>query len=69
MKTRKLKNIVVDSVRDNIIERSSELDPKTIGSGIKNRWNWNWLPENDLIDKGEFLSHYIVKINKPGVAY
>ena len=66
---RKLKNFVLESVRCNIIERSSELDLKTIDSGIKNRWNWNWLTEIDLSDKGDFLSDYTVKINKPGAAY
>lgn len=32
---RKLKNVVVNSVKQNIYEGSSELDPKNIDSGIK----------------------------------
>ena len=31
--------------------------------------NWNWLTEKDFIDQEDFLSNYIVKISKPGIAY
>ena len=37
--------------------------------GIKDKWNWNWLQEHDLTERKDFLSDYIVKINKSGVAY
>lgn len=44
-----LKYVVINSVRHNIIERSSELDPKTTDSGIQNWWNWNWLTEKTYV--------------------
>ena len=65
-----MKSVSVDSVRYDVIERCSKIsDPKTLDIGVKNKWNWNWLQERDLSESEDFLSDYIVKINKPGVAY
>lgn len=50
-----IKYVVLNSVRHNIIERSSELDPKTTDSiitpktTIQNWWNWNWLTEKAYV--------------------
>ena len=60
----------VDSVRYYAIDWCSKVsDPKILDIGIKNKWNWNWLQERDLTERKDFLSDYIVKINKSGVAY
>ena len=65
-----MKSVSVDSVRYDVIERCSKIsDPKTRDIGVKNKWNWNWLQERDFSENEDFLSDYIVKINKPGAAY
>ena len=54
--------INIESVKYVVLERhSKECDPKLVDATVKNKWNWNWLTD--------FLSDYIVKINKPGQAY
>ena len=65
-----MKSASVDSIRYDVIHRCSTIsDPKTLDIGVKNKWNWNWLHERDWSENEDFLSDYIVKINKPGVAY
>ena len=65
-----MKSVSVDSVRYDVIERCSKIsDPKTRDIGVKNKWNRNWLQERDFSENEDFLSDYIVKINKPGAAY
>ena len=66
----KVKSVSVDSVRYDVIEKCSKIsDPKTLDIEVKNKWNWNWLQERDLSKNEDFLSDYIVKINKLGVVY
>ena len=43
-------------------------DSKTLDIGVQNKWNWNWLQERELSENEDFLSDYIMKISKPGVA-
>ena len=65
-----MKSVSLDSIRYDLIERCSKMsDPKTLDVVLKNKWNWNWLQERDLSENEDFLLDYIVKINKPGVAY
>ena len=63
-------SVSVASIRYAVIHRCSKIsDPKTLDIGVKNKWNWNWLHERDWSENEDFLSDYIVKINKPGVVY
>ena len=65
-----MRSVSVDSVRYDVIHQCSKIsDPKTLDIGVKNKWNCNWLQERDLSENKDFLLDYIVKINKPGVAY
>ena len=65
-----MNSVSVDFVRYDVIEPCSRSsDPKTLDIGVKSKWNWNRLQECDLSENEDFLSDYIVKINKPGVGF
>ena len=66
----KITNVYIESVKYSVLERhSKECDPKLVDATVKKKWNWNWLTETDFSKHSDFLSDYIVKINKPGQAY
>ena len=66
----KITNVYIESVKYGVLERhSKECDPKLVDTTVKNEWNQNWLTETDFSEHSDFLSDYIVKINKPGQAY
>eukprot|EP00111_Clytia_hemisphaerica_P013916 TCONS_00040959-protein len=61
------KYIVLDNVTYKVLERKGE--QCDLEGTVKNKWRWCWLEERDLGPHKDFLSDYIVKINKPGYAY
>ena len=66
----KITNVYIESVKYSVLQRhSKECDPKLVDATVKKKWNWNWLTETDFSKHSDFLSDYIVKINKPGQAY
>ena len=68
--TDKITNVSIESVKYGVLERHSKgCDPKLVDATVKNKWNWNWLTETNFSEHSDFLSDYIVKINKPGQAY
>ena len=50
-----------------IIENNSTYQVDVIDATSKNKFLWQWLKEAD--DNGDFLSRYIRKLNKDGVAW
>ena len=66
----KITNVYIESIKYGVLERhSKECDPKLVNATVKSKWNWNWLTKTDFSEHSNFLSDYIVKINKPGQAY
>ena len=66
----KITNVYIESVKYGVLERhSKECGPKLVNATVRSKWNWNWLTKTDFSEHSNFLSDYIVKINKPGQAY
>ena len=66
----KITNVSIESVKYGVLEKHSKgCYPKVVDATVKNKWNWNWLTETNFSEHSDFLSDYIVKINKPGQAY
>ena len=47
------------------LDRTANIN--NVDAGIKNKWNWKWTEEKDC--HGVFLSDYMRKINKKGIAF
>ena len=66
----KITNVSIESVKYGVLERHSKgCDPKLVNATVKNKWNWHLLTDSNFSEHSDFLSDYIVKINKPGQAY
>lgn len=50
---------------EQFVERTANL--KEIENGIRNKFRWQWLEEKD--SNGDYLSDYVRKLSKPGMAF
>ena len=50
---------------EHFLERTADL--KAVENGIKNKFRWQWLEEKDC--NGDYLSDFVRKLSKPGLAF
>ena len=60
--------MVIGDIRYKVLGRHSDLDSRTVDASVNNKWKWEWLTEKDKTGIN-FLSDYVVKIDKPGAAF
>ena len=65
----KKKTVTIQGGQYTILQNVSSNEARDVDTKSTNKWKWAWLTEKDFSTSQDFLSDYIVKIDKDGSAF